>query len=116
MGCQESGSERGDLPIFASVAGTIRLDGTGKPACSRTDVEGVPGGFVLRDVLTPQECDQFVKFSETCGYTEDAPVSLGRHIRQNENCVWIADNELCNTIFERCKTCFPHEVHGGEVC
>merc|ERR1711920_805446 len=76
----------------------------------------MPGGFVLEDVLTPRECDQIIKLTETFGYTEDAPVSLGRHIRQNENCVWIADDALCDAIFQRCKDVFPPEVQKGEVC
>eukprot|EP00931_Biecheleriopsis_adriatica_P079240 TRINITY_DN52643_c0_g1_i1.p1 TRINITY_DN52643_c0_g1~~TRINITY_DN52643_c0_g1_i1.p1 ORF type:complete len:342 (-),score=71.31 TRINITY_DN52643_c0_g1_i1:55-1080(-) len=115
--CLESGSSRSDLPIFASLAGAVQLEAGGsKPPVTRTDAEGVAGGFVLHDVLSPRECDDMVRFAETCGYTEDAPVSLGRHIRQNENCVWLADDALTNGIFERCKDLFPKEVEGGEVC
>ena len=35
------------------------------------------------------------------GYSEDAPVSLGRNVRHNENCVWVADAPLNDAIFER---------------
>eukprot|EP00927_Polykrikos_kofoidii_P063351 TRINITY_DN58160_c0_g1_i1.p1 TRINITY_DN58160_c0_g1~~TRINITY_DN58160_c0_g1_i1.p1 ORF type:complete len:285 (+),score=34.24 TRINITY_DN58160_c0_g1_i1:264-1118(+) len=113
----ESGSQRCDLPIFTTVLGAVELDAdTERGPVSHMKAEGVPGGFVIKDVLTPRECDRLVKLAETMGYTEDAPVSLARHIRQNENCVWIADTELCNAIFERCRPHFPTEVQGGQVC
>eukprot|EP00933_Yihiella_yeosuensis_P027046 TRINITY_DN20980_c1_g3_i1.p1 TRINITY_DN20980_c1_g3~~TRINITY_DN20980_c1_g3_i1.p1 ORF type:complete len:311 (-),score=50.64 TRINITY_DN20980_c1_g3_i1:3-839(-) len=83
---------------------------------SRTEGEGVPGGFVIHNILSPSECDEMIRFSETCGWTEDAPVSLGRHIRKNENCVWIADDSLNDAIFDRCRDFLPKEVDGGEVC
>lgn len=115
--CLESGSRRNDLPIFTSIPGAVRFDDeSARPQPSRADAPGVPGGFVIRDVLTRRECDQLVKLSETMGYTEDAPVSLDRRIRQNENCVWIADPELNETIFRRCEPHFPPEVQGGAVC
>lgn len=111
----ESGAERSDLPIFTSLPGAIQLQDN-PIGVTRSEIEDTPGGFVLQNVLTPSECDEMVRFSETCGYTEDAPVSLARHIRQNENCVWLADDQLVNGIFERCKDLFPQEVAGGAVC
>ncbi|CAK0906831.1 unnamed protein product, partial [Prorocentrum cordatum] len=59
---------------------------------------------------------KMIKLSETFGYTEDAAVSMARNMRQNENCVWIADDPLCDTLFERCRGLLPPEVQGGEVC
>lgn len=114
----ESGATRSDLPIFASLEGAVKLETKSweSAAATRVEAEGVPGGFVLNGVLTPTECDDLVRFAETCGYTEDAPVSLARHIRQNENCVWLADDQLNDGIFERCKELLPPEVEGGEVC
>mmetsp|Transcript_84132 Transcript_84132/g.260154 ORF Transcript_84132/g.260154 Transcript_84132/m.260154 type:complete len:345 (-) Transcript_84132:57-1091(-) len=114
--CLEGGSERGDLPVFTNLPSAVHLDDAGKPPVSRVEAEGVEGGFVLKDVCTREECDQMIRLSETFGYTEDAPVSLGRHIRQNENCVWLADEGLNRALFERCKALFPPEVQGGEVC
>lgn len=109
----ESGAERRDLPIFTTTPGAIKLDAAEKPPVTRTDLPNIPGGFVLNNILTPQECDQMVQMSETMGYTEDAPVSLARHIRQNENCVWLSDPPLNDAIFERFKSALPPEVNGG---
>lgn len=63
---------------------------------------------VLHNVFSPDECDKLIAVSESMGYTEDAPVSLDRHIRQNENCVWIADSEMTRIAFERCLPFLPN--------
>ena len=45
------------------------------------------------------------------GYTPDAPVSLRRDIRHNDNWVWIKDAETLNDkIFERCRKYLPQYV------
>jgi len=110
---RESGSERNDLPIFTNTPGTVKLSATEKPPVSRLDYPNIPGAFLLHNVLTPQECDELLRFSEAMGYTEDAPVSLGRHIRQNENCVWIADPAMNDGIFGRIRAYLPPEVQAA---
>ena len=100
---RESGSERTDLPIWASTPGVMHYDASGYGPVQKVDVPNVPGAFVLTDVLTPLECDQLRELSESMGYTPDAPVSLGRHIRRNENCVWIADDSLWQPIWCACQ-------------
>lgn len=116
---REAGSERQDLPIFTSAPGAIQLEkddaSSCRPKVTRTDYPKIPGCFVLNNVCTAWECEQIVKMAETMGWNEDAPVSLGRHVRQNENVVWIADPQLNDTLFERCKPLFPPDVNGGEV-
>ena len=47
----------------------------------KLDVPGVQGAFVLSNVLAVDECEQILRLSEAMGYTEDAPVSLGRNVR-----------------------------------
>mmetsp|Transcript_38023 Transcript_38023/g.80512 ORF Transcript_38023/g.80512 Transcript_38023/m.80512 type:complete len:318 (+) Transcript_38023:272-1225(+) len=112
----ESGAERRDLPVWTSFPGAIKLEPKESlQSMRREEISGVNGGFVIHNVCTRGECDQMVKLSESMGYTEDAPVSLARHIRQNENCVWLADKELCDTLFERVKPFLPKEVAGGEA-
>ena len=96
---RESGAERTDLPIWQSMPGVVQFDTTGWGPVQRTDVPEVPGAFVLSNVLTTVECDQLRDISEAMGYTEDAPVSLARHIRRNENCVWIADDSIWKPIW-----------------
>ncbi|CAE8639678.1 unnamed protein product [Polarella glacialis] len=111
----DTGAELSELPIFTTVPGTIRLQTDVVPAASCEETEGVPGCFVVHNVLTPGECDQIVKLTETFGFTEDGLNArwLGR---RNENCLWLADDQLCNAVFERCRPLFPQEVEGGKVC
>ena len=113
---RESGSERHDLPIWTPSPNAVTYtDGFGP--IKRTDVPGVPGAFVLSNVLTDAECDAIGNLSEAMGYTEDAPVSLGRHIRRNENCVIIADDTLWEPIWKRVKSHMPKSVdHPAGSC
>lgn len=111
---RESGSVRTDLPIFTALPGAIQLM---PPASSsevwREDFPEIPGAFLLHNVLSDAECDQMLAMSEAMGYTEDAPVSLGRHIRQNENCVWIAEPGMNDTLYQRCLPHLPADIAGG---
>mmetsp|Transcript_39663 Transcript_39663/g.98879 ORF Transcript_39663/g.98879 Transcript_39663/m.98879 type:complete len:286 (-) Transcript_39663:131-988(-) len=109
---RESGSERSDLPIWASKAGVVHFDANGWGPVQRTDVPEVPGAFVLSNVLTKVECDQLRALSEAMGFTPDAPVSLARNIRRNENCVWIADDSLWRPIWERVAAHMPPPPRG----
>ena len=80
-------------------------------------VPGVPGAFVLSNVLSNSECDSIAALSEAMGYTEDAPVSLGRRIRHNENCVIIADDTLWRPIWARVRSHMPPTVdHPAGIC
>lgn len=83
----ESGSVRNDIPIWSSLPNAVQFDLSGWGPVRKTDVPDVPGAFVLSNVLTPVECEQLIALSETMGYTSDAPVSLGRDIRQSEPCL-----------------------------
>ena len=62
-------------------------------------IPGVPGACLLNNVLTEAECDTLVDFSERCGYTQDTPVSLGRDVRQNDACVFIAEADLSGMLY-----------------
>ena len=107
---REPGSERPDLPIWAPSPHAVSFTSAGWGPVERSDVPGVPGAFVLSNVLTETECDSISALSEAMGYTEDAPVSLGRRIRRNENCVIIADETLWQPIWERVRTHMPPSV------
>eukprot|EP00931_Biecheleriopsis_adriatica_P074202 TRINITY_DN48318_c0_g1_i1.p1 TRINITY_DN48318_c0_g1~~TRINITY_DN48318_c0_g1_i1.p1 ORF type:complete len:286 (-),score=45.15 TRINITY_DN48318_c0_g1_i1:22-819(-) len=116
---REMGAVSDDIPVFAMAPNSVLLEqpserGPGS-ACS-SEVAGVPGAFLQRNVLTPEECEQLMRLTEAAGYGSDAPTRLGRHIRKNDNCVIVADEATNSTIFERCRRSFPSAVHGGEVC
>ena len=118
---REPGSERADLPIFAARAGAVDLAiAPPRVAPTREDVAGAEGVFLVSDVLSGAECDAIVGLSEAMGYTEDAPVSLGRDVRRNENCVWIADERTLNgVVYARAAPLLPPFVEltsrGGDA-
>ncbi|EGB10473.1 hypothetical protein AURANDRAFT_71137 [Aureococcus anophagefferens] len=102
---RQSGSVRRDIPIFATRDHAIALEAEGPGSVTRRDFsEGI---FLLDNVLHAGECDAIVATSQAMGYTEDAPVSLGRNVRRNENCVWIVDDALNDAVFERARRMLP---------
>jgi hypothetical protein len=109
----ERGAERHDLPIWATLQGAIAFSLDAWGPVRKSHVPGVPGAFVLSNVLTDAECEQVASLSEAMGYTEDAPVSLDRRIRQNENCVLIAHDTLWTPIWQRVHEHMPPRVAGG---
>lgn len=111
---REPGAERTDLPVWAPLLpGLVPFDDAAAGPTERADVPGVPGAFVLSNVLTEPECHALAQLSEAMGYTMDAPVSLGRNIRRNENCVIIADDSMWKPVWRRIAAHMPPRVAGG---
>lgn len=104
---RQPGSVERDLPIFASRPGCVALRASAS-CVRRTDyAEGI---FVLEDALDAGECAAIVAASERMGYGPDAPVSLGRDVRRNANCVWIVDDALNDALYGRCEASLPPEI------
>ena len=103
---REAGTTVKDLPIYAVREATILDDGCPKI----TKREYKDGVFLLENVLTKAECDRIVATSEGMGFKEDAPVSLGRDIRKNENVVWIQSPSVNDAIFDRVQSFLPPTI------
>ena len=120
VAAREPGSLFADLPIFAARKGVLRMEAP-LPAPTFNKVPGAEEtAFVLTNVLGQDECDQIIALTESMGYQEDAPVSLARSIRRNENCVWVTDDAITETIFSRCAHLLPQSISlqtrgGGDV-
>ncbi|KAF9432323.1 hypothetical protein BGZ76_010962 [Entomortierella beljakovae] len=109
-----------DFTLYLSNPGTIRLSYQdnllSQPPVERIDMPSVPGAFLLKDVLTRQECLQMISASESIGFTPDVPmvgsaaesISILAH-----NFFWMADDQLLNHIFDRCKAHFPETSGDG---
>lgn len=112
---REAGHTAFDLPVWAShAAGTVRFDTVDCEAIERVDHPEVPGAFQLLNALSDDECDQIVRISDDLGYHEDAPVSLPRRIRHNNNFNWIVDESVDGPIWDRCKDFFETSTFSGE--
>ncbi|KAL6058024.1 Prolyl 4-hydroxylase, alpha subunit [Balamuthia mandrillaris] len=80
----------------------------------KEEVEGVPGAFLLHNVLSADECQQFIDLTERMGYG-DAPIStfggmrMMPDVRNNQRVMWAAGEETLNPIWERIKEFIPAE-------
>jgi len=110
---RESGQERSDLPTWAEhQPGEFEFQATGDPFTTRHDIPDVPGAFHLMNVLTENECDQFVRITNELGYHSDAPVSLPHSVRHNTNLNWIVDESIDGPIWSRCQGLIGEQVMG----
>ena len=100
----EPGAENHAIPTWASrganPAALARDHGT---PVERHEIDSVPGAFQLLNVLSVEECRRLRDLSEALGYLEDAAVSLPRAIRHNDSFTWVADDETCDLIWQRCR-------------
>ncbi|MGJ8646619.1 MAG: oxidoreductase [Marinomonas colpomeniae] len=98
----ESGSTSTNLPLWGShVENPLQLEEHSVQQIEHLDVTDVPGAFQLLNVFSKDECETIIRAAENMGYTEDAAVSLGRHIRHNMNLNWITDNTTERSIWKR---------------
>lgn len=103
----ETGHTDMDLPLWtAQEPGAIRFDDASDRAIDYVERPEVPGAFQLLNVLSESECDQILAVATTLGFHEDAPVSLPRRIRHNNNFNWIVDESVDGPIWDRCKNFF----------
>ena len=101
----QPGAENPDIPTWACRGSNpAELVPNRKTTIERRDIETVPGAFQLLNVIDADECERLVAASESCGYLGDAAVSLGRDIRHNDSFTWVADDETCDIIWQRCRT------------
>uniref|UniRef100_A0A0G4FCN6 Fe2OG dioxygenase domain-containing protein n=1 Tax=Chromera velia CCMP2878 TaxID=1169474 RepID=A0A0G4FCN6_9ALVE len=107
---REPGQQKAELPIWTASADAVSVSPPKSPPWREDIRDGI---FVLHGVLSKEECEGIIDVSSEMGYTEDAPVSLGRNVRHNDNCVWIVDPFLNDEIFKRCKDLLPGELSVG---
>jgi hypothetical protein len=120
---RESGTVRDDLPAWTSKSEDpfrllqsepeITCSNPNSNTCElslssfqhseveRRLVDDVPGTFQLLNILTKEECMAMVDTFDDLGFTDDAAVSLPKHIRHNTNLVWIADNSTLEALWDQ---------------
>lgn len=112
---REPGHSTPDLPTWTGIEpGAVRYDTEPPVVVERIDVGNVPGAFQVLNVLGPEECDRFVEISEALGYHGDAPVSLPRSIRHNNNFNWVVDESVDGPIWDRCEDLFAISDWDGQ--
>jgi len=100
----EPGAENPSLPTWANrKPNPVQLAETSPTEVTRVDIDSVPGAFQLLNVFSPEECQRFIELTEALGYLPDAPVSLPREIRHNDNLTWVVDDTTERIIWNRCQ-------------
>jgi len=77
----------------------------------------IPNLHLLKDILSPSECEQIIGAAELIGFTPDAPIraegeesSILAH-----NFYWVVDNAFCNKLWDRVSPFVPTNVGGKKV-
>jgi hypothetical protein len=93
------------LEIFATAPQTIRLTDcpSAREQRRRLDVPGVPGAFLMTNILSPRECARIVSVAEQIGYKPDAVDNI-------DNIVWLADSTFWQPLFARCEPLLPSQL------
>ncbi|NRA22160.1 MAG: 2OG-Fe(II) oxygenase [Oceanospirillaceae bacterium] len=99
---REPGAENPSLPTWTpEVSNPIGLAASHLGEVTRIDLPQVPGAFQLLNVLSAQECQRLIEITESLGYLPDAPVSLPRNIRHNDNVTMVVDLATDQIIWQR---------------
>jgi len=78
----------------------------------------VPGVFLLYDVLTPDECQQYINLTEKMGYEEATVSTFGGMVkmpdlRNNERVIWQSEEDVWGPIWQRIEPHIPKDVKMG---
>lgn len=83
------------------------------------EVPGVPGAFVVGNVLTHSECERMLSILDDVGWEETAPegTCVGAKLRRNSVSVIMSDSTLLDAIMYRMRDALPQrdDESGGEL-
>ncbi|TFW16435.1 2OG-Fe(II) oxygenase [Duganella callida] len=72
--------------------------------------------FEITNVLTADEADALVRWSEQLGYRAEAPgITTPPGMRMNKTVHWVADHALLGPIYERIAALLPAEIGGAAL-
>lgn len=110
---REPGHETRALPTWTDRGpGSVTFEAAPSGSVIRREISEVPGVFQLLNVLTENECEQFIDITNRLGYHTDAPVSLPYSVRHNTNLNWIVHQSIDGPIWERCAHLITERVGG----
>lgn len=115
-------SHQDGVPIYAASSSAINWEVDHKAQAERVtreEVKGVPGAFLLHNVLTCRECEQFIQLSEKMGF-QDALVTTSRGMvkssdtRNNKRVIWQNERQFLNeSVWKRIERSVPEVVEYG---
>lgn len=111
--------------VYASRDGAVALAAplsSDAPKTTHHSHPTVPDLHLLRDVLSPDECDRIIGAAEGVGFAPDAPVRPGGDspgAAENSvlahNFYWVVDEEFCRGLWARVEPFVPERVGGRKV-
>ena len=96
------------------VLGTPLHAASSRGTARRVDVPGVPGAFVLLNILSREECATLSCVAEAMGYTPDHPLSRPAP-SGIEACEWLLGADTAEALLARCRPHLPPELRGGRL-
>jgi len=102
------------LDIYMCKPTALRLDAPCRAPCERHPVPGVPGAFVLSNVMSLAEIDMVRTLTEAIGYRPDLPLSSPLDDRA-QNVVLLATEEQNDALFARIREVLPQELGGDSL-
>ncbi|KAJ3347245.1 hypothetical protein HDU91_006828 [Kappamyces sp. JEL0680] len=84
----------------------------------KIEIPQLPGVFVLKNVLSVQECMDVLSAAETIGFTPDTPTGgSAEHLTSvlAHNFFWLADEEILERIYSRCVDHLPSSIQGQKI-
>ncbi|KAL2059939.1 hypothetical protein VTL71DRAFT_10094 [Oculimacula yallundae] len=77
----------------------------------------VPNLHLLKDILSPGECEQIIGAAELIGFTPDAPIRAEGEESSvlAHNFYWVVDNAFCDKLWARVSPFVPENVDGKKV-
>jgi len=112
------------VPIFAEAEGALLLDRPPVRPLQEERVHGVTGSFILRNVLSAEECTEIASMADAMGFSADTPTLRGdvrSHFRgrfgqlRAPRCVWLATQALSSALFMRIRPFLPQSSLGGAL-
>ncbi|KAJ3196024.1 hypothetical protein HK101_010348 [Irineochytrium annulatum] len=96
------------MTLFTSQPGAILLDSKPNWKTTKYPSPHIPGAFILRDLLSPNECVEIIRAAEAIGFRPDEPISetagAGTSILAHA-VFWMVDEEMGEAIAKRA---LPH--------
>eukprot|EP01090_Pellita_catalonica_P014552 TRINITY_DN3746_c0_g1_i1.p1 TRINITY_DN3746_c0_g1~~TRINITY_DN3746_c0_g1_i1.p1 ORF type:complete len:232 (-),score=18.77 TRINITY_DN3746_c0_g1_i1:90-785(-) len=107
--CVESG-----VPVWKTDCNPFNY-ADNKTPITKHQVEGVPGAFVLENVLTEEECKAYIEMTERFGYSR-ALLTIGKgkmiedSSRTNYRSIWQTQDDVWKPIYDRVKDHLPQSI------
>lgn len=119
MGSLPTGGVVPETPIHAFATSPECLQFGYEPTLNpqRYDIDlGGLLGFVINDLVTPNEAQAIIDASEEFGYRDEAPgIVTPPGMRMNKSVHWLADERMLAPIMTRMKALLPAEIDGVQL-